>query len=131
MLCSHCPTPRPIKMGCTELCGGVHTAQRQIPSQIPIVFCVNLSIYVSVSVSSSVNAPLLGYCCIQTCVNTSSLKWWNFFISLATLTFCNFYHHTATLSVTMKTTCRILTLGSTCCRKASRASAKHKSSRTI
>ena len=37
MVCSHCPTPRlinrPIKMGCTELCGGVHTVQRQTLTQ--------------------------------------------------------------------------------------------------
>ena len=47
-------------MGCIELCGGVHTAQRQTPTQIPIGFCVNLSVSVSVSVSvsSSVNSPL-------------------------------------------------------------------------
>ena len=48
-------------MGCIELCRGVHTAQRQISTQIPIGFCVNLlvsmtvSISVSVSVSGSVN----------------------------------------------------------------------------
>ena len=29
-------------MGCIELCGGVHTAQRQISTQIPIWFCSNL-----------------------------------------------------------------------------------------
>ena len=32
-----------------ELCGGIHTALRQIPTQIPIGFCVNLSVSVSVS----------------------------------------------------------------------------------
>ena len=59
MVFSHYPTPTPIKMGCMELCGGVHTAQRQISTQIPIGFCVNLSASVClVSVSSSVNAPL-------------------------------------------------------------------------
>ena len=53
-------------MGWKELCGGVHTAQRQIPTQITIGFCANLSVSVfvlvsvSVSVSGSVTAPL---CC--------------------------------------------------------------------
>ena len=28
------------KRGCTELCGGVHTAQKQMTTQIPIVVCV-------------------------------------------------------------------------------------------
>ena len=51
---SHWPTPRPIqkeikKMGCRELCGGFHAAQRQISTQISIEFCVNLSVSVSVS----------------------------------------------------------------------------------
>ena len=27
-------------MGCTGLCGDVHTAQRQMTTQIPIQFCV-------------------------------------------------------------------------------------------
>ena len=36
----------------------VHTAQRQMPTQIHIGFCVNLSVSVSVSVSGSVNEPL-------------------------------------------------------------------------
>ena len=62
MLCSHCLTLRPIKrlikMGFIELCGA-YIAQRQIPPQIPIGFCSNLSVSVSVSisVSGSVNAP--------------------------------------------------------------------------
>lgn len=30
------------KMGCVELCRGVHTTQRQTPAQILIEFCVNL-----------------------------------------------------------------------------------------
>ena len=33
-------------MGCTELCEGVHTSQRQIPVHIPIGFCANLLVYV-------------------------------------------------------------------------------------
>ena len=51
MVCSHSSTPRPKnglyrimlpkKMGCTELCGGVHTAQRQTPTQIPNGFCTH------------------------------------------------------------------------------------------
>ena len=65
-VCTHCPTPRPTKkpikkMGCLELCGGIHTAQRQTPTQIPVGFCANLVVSVSVSVSVSVlgstNAP--------------------------------------------------------------------------
>ena len=64
-LYSHCLTPRPIqkpiKMGCTELCGDIHTAQRQTSTEIPIGFCANLSVSVSVSVSASmlgsVNTP--------------------------------------------------------------------------
>ena len=51
MVCSHSPTPRPIKMDCVELCGRAHTAQRQMEIQIPIRFCVKLSAFVSVSVS--------------------------------------------------------------------------------
>ena len=39
-----------------ELCGGAHTTQRQVSTQIPIGFCVNL--LVSVPVSDSVNGPL-------------------------------------------------------------------------
>ena len=43
MVHSHCPTPkqtpRPIKMGCIELCIGVHTAQRQTSTQSPIGHC--------------------------------------------------------------------------------------------
>ena len=34
------------RMGCTELCGGVHTSQRQIPVHIPIGFCANLLVSV-------------------------------------------------------------------------------------
>ena len=41
-------------MGCVELCGPVHTAQRQISTQVPIEFCVNLSVSVSVLFSVSV-----------------------------------------------------------------------------
>ena len=46
-------------MGCVELCLGIHTAQRQTPTQIPVVFCANLEVFVSVSVSvlGSTNAP--------------------------------------------------------------------------
>ena len=50
-------------MGCIELSGGFHTAQRQTSTQIPIGFCVNLLvpvsvlISVSVSVSGSVKVP--------------------------------------------------------------------------
>ena len=65
----HHPTPRPIqrsiKMGCTELCGCVHAAQRRTSTQIPIRFCVNLLVSVSGfysvsgSVSGSVNALLM------------------------------------------------------------------------
>ena len=47
MVRPHCPTPRPIKkqikkMGCIELCGSVHTAQKQTPIRIHIGFCVYL-----------------------------------------------------------------------------------------
>ena len=49
-------------MGCVELCGVVHTVQRQTSLQIPIGLCANLLMSVSVSVpvfvSVSVNAPL-------------------------------------------------------------------------
>ena len=44
--CLHCPTPKPNKLGCFELCGGVHTTQRQTSAQIPIGFP---SVSVSVS----------------------------------------------------------------------------------
>ena len=54
MVCSYSPTlrpvHRPIKMGCIELCPSVNTAQRQIPTQIPI----GLSIHLLVSVSDEV-----------------------------------------------------------------------------
>ena len=53
MVCSHCPTLIPIKVGYIELCGGSHTAQRQTLRKISIEFCVNLSVSVSVSVSVS------------------------------------------------------------------------------
>ena len=43
-------------MACIELCGGVHTAQRQTP--VLIGFCVNILVSVSVSVAVCVNAPL-------------------------------------------------------------------------
>ena len=46
IVCSHCPTP--IKMGRTELCGGVYTTQRT--TQILTGFCVNFLAYVFVSV---------------------------------------------------------------------------------
>ena len=59
MTCLHCPAPgpikRPIKMGCTELCGDVDTKQRHMPRQIRIEFCANLSVSLSVSVSASVS----------------------------------------------------------------------------
>ena len=42
MVYSYCPTPRPTNMCCIELCGGVHIAQRQVPMQIPIGFCVHV-----------------------------------------------------------------------------------------
>ena len=42
MLCSHCPTPRPIKVACIELYRGIHTAQTQIPMQVYIVLCTQL-----------------------------------------------------------------------------------------
>ena len=45
-------------MGCIELCGGVHTTERRTSMQLPIGFCVNLSVSLSVSVLDSVNAPL-------------------------------------------------------------------------
>ena len=51
MVCSHSPTPRLTKVGCTELCGSVHTAQRQTSTQIPMGFsthfistCVGLAL---------------------------------------------------------------------------------------
>ena len=59
------PDPRPIKMGCIELCGGVHTAPKQRLIQVSIEFSANLSASVSVWVSVSVlvlgnvNAPLI------------------------------------------------------------------------
>ena len=56
MVHSHWPTPtqtpRPIKMGCIELCGGVHTAQRQTSTQIPNGHCSNcISLGLGVCVS--------------------------------------------------------------------------------
>ena len=49
LVCSHCPTPRPIqkqinKIGYIELCRGIHAAQRQISTKIPIEFYVKLSV---------------------------------------------------------------------------------------
>ena len=43
------------KMSCMELCGSVHTIQRQIPAQIPIDSIPILSVSVSVSASTSVS----------------------------------------------------------------------------
>ena len=57
IICLHSPTPRPLKTCCKEFCGSVHTAQRQMPTQVHIGFCVKLSVSVSVSVLGSVNAP--------------------------------------------------------------------------
>ena len=67
MVYSHCPTPRPInrpiKMGCIELCGGLHTARRRTPTQILIELHANLPVFmpvpvsVYVLVSGSVNRP--------------------------------------------------------------------------
>ena len=45
-------------MCCIELCEGVLTAQKRTSTQIPIESCVNLSVFVSVSMSRSVNIPL-------------------------------------------------------------------------
>ena len=52
MVCSHCWIQRPIKMACFELDVGVHTAQRQIPTQIYIGHLCR-----SVSMSSGLNTP--------------------------------------------------------------------------
>ena len=60
VVCSHCSTSRLIKMGCIKLCGGVHTTQGLTPIKIPIGFCANLLVSVSVSVSGSANVPLTG-----------------------------------------------------------------------
>ena len=52
-------------MGCIELDGGIHTGQSQTSTEIPIGFCIDLLVFVSVSVSvlrsvsGSVNAPLV------------------------------------------------------------------------
>ena len=43
------------KMNCIEFCGCVHPEHRRPLTEIPIEFCVNLS--VSVSVSESVSLP--------------------------------------------------------------------------
>ena len=53
--------PDRYKMGCIEFCGGVDTALRQTSSQIPIGHCSDCIglVLVSVSVSGSVNTPLL------------------------------------------------------------------------
>ena len=55
---------RLIKMGRTELCGSVHTAQRQMPRQIQIGFCVNLSesAFVSVVISQKIRITLIYKC---------------------------------------------------------------------
>ena len=47
MVCSHCPTSRLIKR---PIKNGLYTEQRQTSTQIPIGFCANLSLSVSVSV---------------------------------------------------------------------------------
>ena len=49
MECSHCSTQTPIKMDCTELCGGVHTAPRQQCHWVLLQF-IGLSIGVCVGV---------------------------------------------------------------------------------
>ena len=61
MVCSHCPTQRPIKNSLyIDLCGGVYTTKRQTPTEIPIGFCVNLSVSVSVSMmSGTANVPFI------------------------------------------------------------------------
>ena len=58
MVCSRCPTPKPIK-GQMKLCRIV-CCSYCIPTQICIGFCVKLSVSVSVSVSvsGSMNTPL-------------------------------------------------------------------------
>ena len=61
MVFSQCLKPIPIMRpmnNSIELFGGVHTAQRQTATQIPIGLGANLSVTVSFSVSGSVNAPL-------------------------------------------------------------------------
>ena len=70
MVCSHCLTVRPIKrqikIGLKNYAEVKILAQIQTPAQIPIGFCYNLfipvsvlvSVSVSVSVSGSVNASL-------------------------------------------------------------------------
>ena len=63
MVCSHYPIPRPVrKMGCIELCGGVHTTQKQTSTQIPIEFCVNLLVclYVSLGDKSRIFLLVMG-----------------------------------------------------------------------
>ena len=64
MVCLHCQTQDrdryQYKMACVELCGGVHTAQRQRLMQISSGCCthfVGICIF-SVLVSGSVNDPL-------------------------------------------------------------------------
>ena len=42
MVCSHCPTVRPIKNGLQRKCGCDHTAQRWTPTQILIEFWAQL-----------------------------------------------------------------------------------------
>ena len=61
MVCLHSQTPRqrqrPIKMACVELCGDVHTAQRQRLMQTSIRFYTHF-IGISVSVLGSDDEPL-------------------------------------------------------------------------
>ena len=43
------PIQKQIKMGCIELDGGIHTGQSQTSTEIPIGFCIDLWVSVSVS----------------------------------------------------------------------------------
>ena len=45
MVFSHCPTLKPITNGLSELYEGIHTAQRQKPTQIPNRFCIVYPFY--------------------------------------------------------------------------------------
>ena len=50
MVCSPADTEiHAQKIGCIELCGGAHTALREVSTPILITFCSNLSAYVSVT----------------------------------------------------------------------------------
>ena len=65
--CLHCPTSIQIaiKIACMELCRSVHTAQRQITTQIAMVFCTHfivLCLYRSLSVNISLKLNALGMC---------------------------------------------------------------------